>query len=84
MKKSGDSSSYWDLLKNKWTILYFLGIFCYVGAEQGVGNWISQFLYQYHGLDAQNCRSRYGILLLGNADRWMSAGSTAIEIYRQS
>ncbi len=52
-EKAGDSSSYWDLLKNKWTLLYFLGIFCYVGTEQGVGNWISQFLYQYHGLDPQ-------------------------------
>lgn len=52
-EKAGDSSSYWDLLKNKWTILYFLGIFCYVGTEQGVGNWISQFLSQYHGLDPQ-------------------------------
>ncbi|HBU77356.1 MAG TPA: MFS transporter [Muricauda sp.] len=52
-EKAGDTSSYWDLLKNKWTILYFLGIFCYVGTEQGVGNWISQFLNQYHGLDPQ-------------------------------
>ncbi len=52
-EKAGDRSSYWGLLKNKWTILYFLGIFCYVGTEQGVGNWISQFLNQYHGLDPQ-------------------------------
>ena len=52
-EKAGNSSSYWGLLKNKWTILYFLGIFCYVGTEQGVGNWISQFLYQYHNLDPQ-------------------------------
>ena len=52
-EKSGDSKSYFQLLKNKWTLLYFFGIFCYVGAEQGIGNWISQFLNQYHGLDAQ-------------------------------
>lgn len=50
---AGDSKSYLDLLKNKWTLLYFFGIFCYVGAEQGIGNWISQFLFEYHGLDAQ-------------------------------
>ncbi|MEM7486200.1 MAG: MFS transporter [Bacteroidota bacterium] len=50
---AGDKKSYFSLLKNKWTILFFLGIFCYVGTEQGVGNWISQFLSQYHGLDAQ-------------------------------
>ena len=52
-ERAGDKGSYWDLLKNKWTLLYFLGIFCYVGTEQGVGNWISQFLNQYHGLDPQ-------------------------------
>lgn len=50
-EKFGDSNSYWDLLKNKWTLFYFFGIFCYVGTEQGVGNWISQFLYHYHGYD---------------------------------
>ena len=52
-EKAGDSSSYLDLLKNKYTLLYFIGIFCYVGAEQGIGNWISQFLSEYHGLDPQ-------------------------------
>lgn len=52
-EKAGDTSSYLSLLKNKWTLLYFLGIFCYVGTEQGIGNWISQFLSEYHGLDPQ-------------------------------
>ncbi|QDO95189.1 sugar MFS transporter [Formosa sediminum] len=52
-EKAGDRSSYLSLLKNKWTLLYFLGIFCYVGTEQGIGNWISQFLYEYHGIDPQ-------------------------------
>ena len=53
-ERSGSKESYLNLLRNKWTILFFLGIFCYVGVEQGVGNWISQFLNQYHGLDAQS------------------------------
>jgi fucose permease len=52
-ERTGDTRSYLNLLKNKWTLLYFLGIFCYVGTEQGIGNWISEFLNQYHGLDAQ-------------------------------
>ena len=34
-------------------ILYFLGIFAYVGTEQGVANWISEFLQTYHGTDPQ-------------------------------
>ena len=50
---AGDKASYLSLLKNKWTLRYFIGIFCYVGTEQGIGNWISQFLNQYHGLDPQ-------------------------------
>lgn len=52
-ERAGDKSSYMNLLKNKWTILYFLGIFCYVGTEQGIGSWISQFLLEYHNVDAQ-------------------------------
>jgi fucose permease len=52
-ERAGDSSSYLNLLKNKWTILYFISIFCYVGIEQGIGNWISQFLLEYHGFDSQ-------------------------------
>jgi fucose permease len=52
-EKAGDKNSYFSLLKDKWTLLYFLGIFCYVGTEQGIGNWISQFLYEYHDIDPQ-------------------------------
>jgi len=52
-ERAGDTKSYMSLLKNKWTLLYFAAIFCYVGTEQGVGNWISEFLLQYHDLDAQ-------------------------------
>jgi fucose permease len=40
------------LLKNRFVWMYFFGIFCYVGTEQGVANWVSQFLQEYHGVDA--------------------------------
>ena len=50
---AGTLSSYLQLMKNKWTLLYFFGIFSYVGIEQGIGNWISQFLLKYHELDPQ-------------------------------
>jgi len=52
-EQAGDKQSYLDIIKSKTGILYFLGIFAYVGTEQGVGNWISEFLYQYHGVDPQ-------------------------------
>ncbi|MDT8415974.1 MAG: MFS transporter [Flavobacteriaceae bacterium] len=39
------------LLRNKVVQLYFFGIFCYVGFEQGVSVWIASFLETYHSLD---------------------------------
>ncbi|MEL7833730.1 sugar MFS transporter [Fodinibius sp. Rm-B-1B1-1] len=42
-----------ELLKRPMVWLFFLGIFCYVGSEQGIANWISEFLSTYHGYDPQ-------------------------------
>ena len=69
-EQSGSRKTYSYLLSNKYTLLFFLGIFCYVGAEQGIGNWISEFLYQYHGLDPQTTGAStvsyfWGFLTLG-------------------
>jgi len=52
-EKAGAFKVHIELLKNKTVLLYFLGIFCYVGSEQGVANWISQFLFTYHAYDPQ-------------------------------
>ncbi len=40
-----------ELLKNRNVILFFIGIFAYVGTEQGIANWMSKFLQLYHGVD---------------------------------
>jgi fucose permease len=40
-----------SLLANKYVWLFFLGIFAYVGTEQGIANWTSKFLQMYHGVD---------------------------------
>lgn len=40
-----------ELLANKYVWLFFLGIFCYVGTEQGIANWTSKFLQIYHNVD---------------------------------
>jgi fucose permease len=40
-----------SLLANRYVILYFIGIFCYVGSEQGIANWASKFLQEYHRVD---------------------------------
>ncbi len=47
-EKAGSWSKHLELFKNKKVILFFVGIFAYVGTEQGIANWISQFLYEYH------------------------------------
>ncbi|GAB3961584.1 sugar MFS transporter [Spirosoma harenae] len=40
-----------ELLRDKTVLLFFAGIFAYVGTEQGIANWISKFLQLYHGVD---------------------------------
>ena len=52
-EQAGALQVHLDLLKRPIVILFFIGMFCYVGTEQGVANWISQFLYEYHKYDPQ-------------------------------
>lgn len=50
-EKVGSKDSYLELFKNKYVILYFLGIFAYVGSEQGISYWMSKFLKIYHDVN---------------------------------
>ena len=50
-EKLGGIASYKELFRNKYVYLFFLGILCYTATEQGVANWVSKFLQDYHGLD---------------------------------
>jgi MFS transporter, FHS family, L-fucose permease len=52
-ERAGGWAAHKTLFKNRIVTLYFLGIFTYVGTEQGVANWISQFLLTYHKYDPQ-------------------------------
>ena len=52
-EKIGPLKTHVLLLKNPIVIIYFFGIFTYVGLEQGVANWISKFLEIYHAYDPQ-------------------------------
>jgi len=63
-------NTYMMLIKNPIVILYFLGIFSYVGLEQGVANWISKFLEIYHSIDPQILGAKiisyfWGLMTLG-------------------
>ncbi len=50
-EKLGSRSSFRELLKNKYVILYFIAMFAYVGTEQGISYWMSKFLNVYHGFN---------------------------------
>jgi MFS transporter, FHS family, L-fucose permease len=52
-EKAGALAIYRQLFRRRVVILFFISMICYVGTEQGVANWISQFLATYHGYDAQ-------------------------------
>jgi fucose permease len=52
-EKAGALRVHINLLRQPIVVLFFIGMFCYVGTEQGVANWISQFLYTYHQYDPQ-------------------------------
>ena len=52
-EKIGSKESYIELFANKYVILFFLGIFAYVGTEQGISYWMSKFLSNYHDFDPE-------------------------------
>jgi len=52
-ERAGAWSTHVELFGDKVVRRFLLGIFCYVGTEQGVSIWISQFLKDKHGLDPQ-------------------------------
>jgi fucose permease len=63
-------NNYLTIIKNPIVILYFFGIFSYVGLEQGVANWISKFLEIYHSIDPQILGAKiisyfWGLMTLG-------------------
>lgn len=69
-EKVGTKDSYLTLFKNKTVILFFFGIFSYVGVEQGISYWMSKFLQTYHGFDyettgASAVANFWGLMALG-------------------
>ncbi len=58
------------LFKNKTVLAYFLAMLCYVGTEQGISTWVSQFLNTYHHLNPQTFGANtiayyWGLMTLG-------------------
>ena len=69
-ERVGSLSSYAELLRNKYVVLFFLGIVAYVGTEQGLANWMGQFLLVYHGVPAETTGAYevslfWGLMVIG-------------------
>jgi MFS transporter, FHS family, L-fucose permease len=69
-ERAGSMATHLQLLKKPLVVLYFFSIFAYVGSEQGVTNWMSQFLATYHGVDPQTVGATavsrfWGLMTLG-------------------
>jgi fucose permease len=69
-ERVGALATHVQLLRKPTVLLFFLGIFTYVGLEQGVANWISEFLNTYHGYDPQTTGARtvawfWGLMTIG-------------------
>jgi FHS family L-fucose permease-like MFS transporter len=47
-ERSGGLATYRELIRQRPVQLFFLGIIAYVGTEQTLANWMSQFLSTYH------------------------------------
>ncbi len=52
-EKAGTKEIYLELLKNRQVWMFFIGIVAYVGTEQAIANWMSEFLKTYHGFDPE-------------------------------
>ncbi|MBS1597918.1 MAG: MFS transporter [Bacteroidetes bacterium] len=52
-EEAGPWKTHVMLFKKRVVIAFFIGMICYVGTEQGISYWMSQFLSTYHGYDPQ-------------------------------
>jgi fucose permease len=69
-ERVGAFATHLALLRRPIVVLFFVGIFSYVGLEQGVANWMSKFLNTYHGYDPQTTGARavawfWGLMTIG-------------------
>lgn len=69
-EESGPIKTHLMLFKKRVVVLFFIAMICYVGTEQGIANWISQFLQTYHGYNpqttgAQNVAYFWGLMTAG-------------------
>ena len=69
-ERAGSLAVYRKLIGDRSVLLFFLGIVAYVGTEQSLANWMSQFLSTYHHLEptqegAHAVGSFWGLMSIG-------------------
>lgn len=69
-ERVGSFQTYRQLLGNKTVLLFFLGIVTYVGTEQGLADWMGQFLLVYHQVPAETTGAYevslfWGLMVIG-------------------
>jgi fucose permease len=69
-ERVGSLATYRELLRNRYVLLFFLGIVAYVGTEQGLADWMGQFLLVYHGVPAETTGAYevslfWGLMVIG-------------------
>lgn len=69
-ERGGTVAIYLQLLRDRHVKLFFLGIVAYVGTEQSLANWMSQFLSTYHGIPPESVGAEavgrfWGLMSLG-------------------
>ncbi len=80
-ERVGAMSTHLELLRKPVVWLFFFGIFAYVGTEQGVVNWISEFLQKYHGVDPQTTGARTVSLYWGLMTAGTLLGLVALKFF---
>ena len=72
-ERTGSALAYRQLLADPKVRLFFLGIAAYVGTEQSLANWMSQFLATYHGVAPETDGAHAVAMFWG----WMVIGCAA-------
>ncbi|HVU29863.1 MAG TPA: MFS transporter [Sphingomicrobium sp.] len=69
-ERVGSLGTYLELIRNRHVLLFFLGIVAYVGTEQGLADWMGQFLLVYHRIPAETTGAYevslfWGLMVIG-------------------
>lgn len=69
-ERVGSLATYRALLRDRTVLLFFLGIVAYVGTEQGLADWMGQFLLVYHRVPAETTGAYevslfWGLMVIG-------------------